>query len=95
MQNRLTNQTWLNIAATPASFSLAGGLYGITATATWGGGTVTLQRLAPDASTYIATPAAFAADAYLSVYLPSGTYRLAIASASAVYADVVGIVETP
>jgi hypothetical protein len=38
--------------------------------------------------------AAFAADGYSSVNLPAGSYQLAIATASAVYVDVVGIVTT-
>jgi hypothetical protein len=38
-----------NIAATPAAFKLNGGSYGLTMTATWGGGSVDLKRLPPTA----------------------------------------------
>ena len=39
------NYYFSNISATPTSFNLKGGLYGVVASATWGGGSVTLQRL--------------------------------------------------
>jgi hypothetical protein len=94
MQNRLTKHSWLNIGTTPAAFTLPGGLYGVTVMGT-GFGTVTLQRLAPDGTTYVTALTAFGANGYQSVYLPSGTYQLAISSTTAVYADVVGIEETP
>jgi hypothetical protein len=43
-----------NIAATPASFAMRGGLYSVTSrSASWGGGSATLQRLAPDNATYV------------------------------------------
>jgi hypothetical protein len=80
-----------NISATPASFKLRGGSYGVTATASWGGGSATLQRLATDGATYVTCLTAFSADGYASVNLPSGTYRIAVATASALYIDVVGI----
>jgi hypothetical protein len=83
-----------NIAATPAPFTLRGGSYGVTVHATFGGGSVTLQRLAPDGSTFVTVLAAFSADGYSSVNLPAGSYELAIATATAVYADIVGIVTT-
>jgi hypothetical protein len=49
-------------------------LYELTVHAgTWGGGSVTLQRLAADGST--------------TAYVPSGTYQLTIATATDVSAD--------
>jgi hypothetical protein len=95
MQNSLTKKSWSNIAATPAAFTLPGGLYGVTVMGTFGPGTITLQRLAPDASTYVTCLPAFSANGYAIVYLPSDTYKLTIASTTGVYADVVGIEETP
>jgi hypothetical protein len=83
-----------NIAATPASFTLRGGSYGISVIGTFSGGSVTLQRLSPDGATYVTVVTAFAAPGYSSVNLPAGTYQLAIATATAVYADIVGIVTT-
>jgi hypothetical protein len=83
--------TFTNIAATPASFALRAGLYGITSKGTWGGGSATLQRLAADNATYITVLTAITADGYATVQLPPGTYRLLIATATAVYVDIIVI----
>ena len=91
MSNKIENIVFSNISANTAAFTLRGGNYGITVSATFGGGSVTLQRLAADASTYVTCVTAFSAAGYASANLPSGTYRLTIATASAVYADVVSI----
>lgn len=95
-----------NISATTAAFTLAGGRYAASVVATFGGGTVNLQMLGPDGSTYIDLKQAFDkpdavggteedlvigtfAAAGLKVFdLPSGSYRLTIATASAVYASI-------
>jgi hypothetical protein len=92
MYNTIENKSFSNISATPGSFTLRGGNYGVTAKATWGGGSVTLQRLSPDATTYVTVMTAFSADGYASANLPSGTYRLLVATATAIYIDVVSIV---
>ena len=83
--------TFTNIAATPAAFQLGGGLYAVTAMATWGGGSATLQKLAADGSTYVTCLTAFSANGYSTVNLPKGTYQLAIATATAVYVDITNI----
>lgn len=80
-----------NISGTPGSFDLPGGQYGITVVGT-GFGTVTLQKLSSDTSTYVTCLTAFAANGYQTVNLPDGTYKLTIASASAVYADIQPVV---
>jgi hypothetical protein len=80
-----------NISATPAAFSLLGGLYGVMAQATWGGGSVTLQGLSLDGSTLITVLTAFSANGYATVYLPPGQYVLTIATATAVYVAVTPI----
>jgi hypothetical protein len=84
-------QTFSNISATPASFSLRGGLYGVTAKGTWNAGNATLQRLSPDNATYITVLTAIAADGFATVNLAPGTYRVLIATATAVYLDIVAI----
>lgn len=91
MFNGVEKQVWPNISATPASFTLRGGQYALTATASWGGGSATLQRLAPDGATYVTCLTALSADGYATVNLPSGTYRLAVATATALYADLVSV----
>ena len=94
MVNQLSLKKWSNISATPATFALRGGLYTLTVMATWNStGTVTLQRLAPDASTYVTALTAFSANGYATAQLPSGTYKLTIATATAIYADLIAIDE--
>lgn len=92
MFNKIESNAFSNISATPAAFKLRGGNYGVTVTATWGGGSVTLQRLAADGGTYVTVLTAFTADGYASANLPSGTYRLSVLTATAIYVDVVSVV---
>lgn len=90
--NSVEIQKWSNISATPASFTVRGGQYGVTVHAgTWSSGSVTLQRLANDGATYVTCLMAFSADGYATVNLPSGTYQLTVASATGIYADVTAI----
>lgn len=91
MSNKIEVFSFSNIAATPASFILRGGNYGLTVSAVFGGGNVALQRLTPDGSTYVTVITALTAAGYASANLPNGTYRLSITTATAVYADVVSI----
>ncbi len=82
--------SWKNIAATTKPFKLHAGLYRLTAHAgTWGGGSVTLQRIAADGSTYATAFKAFFADGSATAYVPSGAYQLTIATATDVSADLV------
>jgi hypothetical protein len=67
-----------NISATTAAFNLMGGRYGITCKASTYG-TVTLQILAFDATTYLTAATAIAADGVAIVDLPAGVYRFALA----------------
>lgn len=92
--NSVENFAFKNISATPAAFVLRGGNYGLTCHATWGGGNVALQRLSPDGTTYITVITALTTDGYASANLPSGTYQLAVTTATAIYCDVVATVTT-
>lgn len=92
MWNRVEQQVFSNISATTAAFTLRGGQYGVTAKGTWAAGSATLQRLAADGVTYVTCLTAFAADGYASVNLPSGTYKVAIVTATGVYIDITSIV---
>jgi hypothetical protein len=82
-----------NVSASTAAFSLRGGKYGVSVVATFGGGSVKLQRLGPDGSTYLSVSSGtdFSANGYATVDLPSGNYRWTIATASAVYAELTRI----
>jgi len=92
--NKVENFPFSNISATTAAFTLRGGNYGITCHATFGGGNVVLQRLATDGASWINVITALTADGYASANLPSGSYRIAITTATAVFCDVVATVTT-
>lgn len=68
-----------NISATTAAFTLTGGQYGFTVVATFGGGSVTLQILGEDASTWLTAATAVTVAGYATAYLVAGRYRLALA----------------
>jgi len=80
--------TALNISATTAPFQLDGGRYGIVASATWGGGSVTLEMLAPDNTTYVVAATAITANGTALVDLPAGTYKLVVATATALFVSI-------
>ncbi len=67
-----------NISATTGAFTLMGGRYGITAMGT-AFGTLTLQALAFDGTTYVTAATAIAANGCALVDLPAGQYRWALA----------------
>lgn len=86
-----------NISATPAAFALYGGTYMLTAHATWGGGSVQLNRLAADGVTFVPVSSAYgtaalaklSADGSISpIPLAPGTYQLAVATATGLYVDI-------
>lgn len=74
-----------NVSTTQGPFKLNGGTYGLSVVATWNSGSVTLEMLAADGSTYIPALAAFSANGYGAVALPPGQYKLVVASATGVY----------
>src|SRR5262245_38415548 len=73
-----------NISGTTSAFTLTGGRYGFTVTATFGGGSVTLQVLAGDGTTWLTVSNQTAAN-HVTVDLTPGSYRIAIATATAVF----------
>lgn len=79
-----------NISATTAAFRLKGGKYAVAVVGS-SFGTVTLQALGPDGSTWLTALTAFSANGIANVDLPAGQYRLAISSTTAVYASVAGV----
>ena len=83
-----------NISATTAAFTLPRGQYGVTVTATFGGGNVALQRLAADGSTYVTCLTAFTAAGYATVSLPPGSFKFAVTTATAVYVEISAIAES-
>lgn len=96
-------KSFSNISATTAAFPLTlGGKYSVSVVATFGGGSVKLQQLGPDGSTFLDQQAAFnnagtEADLVISTFaangtkvldLPPGQYKFTIATATAVYASI-------
>lgn len=77
-----------NASATSATEQWGGGRGILVATATWGGGSVTLQFLGPDGSTWLTGATALTANGFVLFELPPCRYRIAIATATAVYAQV-------
>lgn len=93
MATATESKSFSNISASTAAFALLGGKYAIAALATFGGGSVKLQALGPDGSTYLSLSSAsdFTAAGGAVVDLPPGQYRFTIATATAVYTSVTRI----
>lgn len=87
----IDGKSFLNISATTAAFPLDGGRYGADFHATWNAGSVTLQKLAADGSTWLTALAAWSADGTDLGDLPRGSYRFDVASATGVYVNIVRI----
>jgi hypothetical protein len=76
-----------NINATTAAFSLNGGRYGVDALATWNAGSVKLQKVAGDGASLVSVSTAtdFSANGFATVDLPSGKYKIVVATATGAY----------
>ncbi len=70
--------TFLNISSTTAAFDLKGGLYEVKAMGT-SFGSLTLQALAANESTYLTQATAITANGTALVYCAPGAYRWALA----------------
>jgi hypothetical protein len=93
MQGYYDQVTYSNISASQSGVKLLGGTYGMTVTATWGGGSVDLKKLSADGSTYVSVlSSTFTANAYQTVNIPPGTYQLTVTTATAVYADLTSVI---
>jgi hypothetical protein len=80
-----------NISATTAGFTLRGGKYALIVTATFGGGSVQLQVLAADNATWVPLGTALTAAGNQTFDLPPATYRIAVTTATAVYASLTSV----
>jgi hypothetical protein len=76
----------VNGSASSALTGLLGGEYSISVTATFGGGSVTLQMLSLDGSSLITVLPAITISGFGSIDLPPGQYQLTVTTATAVYA---------
>jgi hypothetical protein len=59
--------------------------------ATFGGGNVQLQLLGPDGSTWLAVGRAITSNGFSSQALPPGQYRIAITTATGVFAALTSV----
>jgi hypothetical protein len=100
MTTAVDSKEFSNISANTAAFYLQGGLYTVAAIGSFASGSVELQMLGPDQSTFLSVPAAYTAGAALKIstsngmisgYLPPGTYRFTLTSATGVSCSVTGI----
>jgi hypothetical protein len=82
-----------NISATTGAFSLLGGKFEFAVSATFGGGNVQLQTLSLDGSTWINAGSSVTTNGISTLDLAPGQYRIAITTASAVYAALTTIIE--
>lgn len=92
MTNKVDQVIFQNIApSTTAAFSLLGGSYWIETKST-GTGTIDLQKLGPDGSTYTARITQITATAgQQTISLPPGTYKWVIATFTANYLEITRI----
>lgn len=90
--NKTDTVLFSNIApSTTANFGLRGGSYWIETKST-GAGTIDLQRLGPDGSTFTARITQITATAgQQTISLPPGTYRWVVATFTANYLEITRI----
>lgn len=82
-----------NASADSAATVISGGRWLIAAVATWGGGNIKLQLLGPNA-TYVDIPSStISANGALAVQIPTGTYKIARTTATAIYCTMYWIPE--
>jgi hypothetical protein len=76
-----------NASATGAAVQWGGGRGVFAVVATFGGGSVTLQYLGPDETTWLTGATALTANGLIAFELPPGRIRAAVATATGVYAN--------
>jgi hypothetical protein len=81
------------ISTTTAGFAIYGGSFGLSVVATFGGGSVQLQLLGPDGTTWLNAATALTSDGFQSLTLPPGIYRIAITTATAVYVALTSVLD--
>jgi hypothetical protein len=84
----MTSIVFTNISASTSPFRLLAGTYGMSVSATWSSGSVTLQILSADQQTWITALTAFSINGFATVSVPNGIYRVNVTTATAVYASI-------
>ena len=83
--------SFTGLSADSGPYTLLGGRYAVGVTATFGGGSIALQTLFPDGTTYVNCIPAFTAEGLAIVDLPPGSYKLDIVTATAVQGFVIRV----
>lgn len=81
------------LSATTLGFELGAVRYRVDASATWGGGSVQLEKLGSDGETWSPVGAAFTANGSQVLDLAGGTYRVAIDTAAGVAVTLIPAIE--
>lgn len=87
-------QSFSDISASTGAFTLKGGYYMVAAVATWSSGSVELQALGPNGSTWLSAPTALklTANGMIAGYLPPGQYQFTVTGVpTALYCSVAGV----
>jgi hypothetical protein len=82
---------FFNVSATTPTFQLKGGRYSLIVSGTFGGGNVQLQTLSADGTTWVGLGTSITSATNQSYDLPPASYRLAIVTATAVYASLTSV----
>jgi hypothetical protein len=93
MSSVVDGKSFAGIAATTAAFNLKGGKYAVLMIATGGAGTMGLQALMPDGTTWQPLFTAFATTTggFANVDVPPGSYRFQVTGFTGVSAIVNGV----
>lgn len=84
--------SYSNISATTAAFAIKFGGIFVLSTVGQGFGSVTLQLLGADGTTWLTAATAVIANGVTgALYLPAGQYRFAISAATGVYLNLIRI----
>lgn len=93
MTTAVDGKTFSNIAANTAQFYLKGGYY-VVASVFSGAGSVELQGLGPDGTTFVSMPTPLkltTTATSVGGYAPPGQYRFTITTVTAVFCNVSGV----
>ena len=88
MSRSVGGQSFFNISATTANFTLDPGIYGADFVAVWNGGSVTLEKLAADNATWVTALTPWTANGTTLGQIPEGIFRLKVANATGVFVNI-------
>lgn len=84
-------QLWNTISATPGSFNLDAGRYGLLLGAGVWGTAILEKKVLTTAASWLPVSASIAANGYVVIDLPAGEYRLTLAGITGLYGEIAKI----